>query len=252
MKIGEKLNELRNNILRDTSDLTAGASDALWTDDTLLRYIKDGERRFARRTLLLRDSTTAACCQVTLQTGVQNYALHAAVLSVISARYDTDQFDLARSGHGILNQVVPPEFLSFDPSVAYQVAPGRPSAYNTDETLVYAAGNRVTFSIYPLPSATENNKIVNLRVARLPIGTYTSSDLLVESEIPEDYELDPLQWAAYRATANHDGDAGDARAAEKHKDAFDAAVRAATKETKRKMFANINQRFGMGGFTWER
>lgn len=252
MKIQEKLDELRSNILRDTSDIIAGDTDSLWSDDSLLRYIKDGERRFARQTLLLRDATTPQVCQVKLKTGVQNYPLHEAVLSVLSARYNTDQFDLSRSGHGILNQVVPPEFLSFDPSIAYQVAPGRPSAYNTDETLVYAQSARVTFSIYPLPSADENNNIVYLRVARLPLCKYTMSDLAVESEIPENYELDPLQWAAYRATANHDAEAGDAKASERHKAAFEAAVKAATKEIKRAMFANISHRFGMAGFSWER
>lgn len=252
MNIGEKLSELRNNILRDRSDLIAGDDDSLWSDETLLRYIKDGERRFVRQTLMIRDSTTAQVCQVKLKLGVQNYPLHQSVLGVLSARYNTDQFDLARSGHGIISQIVPPEFLSFDPSVAYQVQPGRPSAFNTDETLVFAGAGRVTFSIYPLPSAAEDGLMVNLRVLRLPLNSYTLDDLDVESEIPEDYELEPLQWAAYRAVANHDGDAGSSRDAEKYKAAFLEAVANAQKETKRKLFASMNFRFGMSGFTWER
>ena len=252
MKLGEKLTELRTNVLRDKSDRIAGDADSLWTDETLLRYIKHGERKFARQTLCIRDATTAAVTQVRLRTGVKTYPLHQAVISVLSARYDTDSFDLARSGHGILNQLQPPEFLTFDPSSAYTVPPGRPSAYYTDETLVYATGQRVTLSVYPEPGADQDGKTIYLRTLRVPLTVYSLDHLDDECEIPEDYELDPLSWAAYLAEKNHDADAGSPLKAEAHKDAFDAAVAAAVRETKRKLFAHAAHRFGMGGFSWTR
>lgn len=252
MKIGEKLDELRNNILRDTSDIIAGDDDALWSDETLLRYIKQGERRFARQTLCIRDSTTAQVTQVVLKTGVQNYPLHTAVVGVLSARYDTDQFDIARSGHGIINQVQPPEYLTFDPSTTYNVPPGRPNAFYTDETLVFALGQRITLAVHPVPGADQEGKKLYLRVMRTPLTDYILDKLEEESEIPEDYELDPLQWAAHLATANHDGDAGSSMKSQKHADAFNMRVAECVRETKRKMFSNITQRFGMGGFSWTR
>lgn len=252
MKLGEKLLELRNNVLRDKSDLIAGDTDSLWSDETLLRYIKHGERQFARKTLCIRDSTTAQVTQVKLRTGVKTYPLHPAVISVLSASYDTDSFDLARSGHGILNQLQPPEFLTFDPSTAYTVPPGRPSAYYTDETLVYATGQRVTLSVYPVPGADQNDKYLYLRTLRVPLTVYDMDHLDDESEIPEDYELDPLSWAAYLAEKNHDADAGSNMKAQAHKDAFDAAVTNAVRETKRKLFAHMAHRFGMGGYSWTR
>lgn len=252
MNLQEKLDELRNNILRDKSDLIAGDTDSLWSDESLLRYIKQGERRFARQVMCIRDSTSAQVTRVTLKTGVQNYPLHPAVFAVISATYNTDTFDLARSGHGILMQSVPPEFLAFDPSSEYNVAPGRPQAYFTDETLVYAASGVVTLSVYPLPAADQNGLYINLRVLRLPLTDYTLDKLEEESEIPEDYELDPLQWAAYLATANHDGDAGTSTGSAKYKAAFELSVANAIRETKRRIFANMNFRFGLGGFSWTR
>ncbi|MGH9895770.1 MAG: hypothetical protein ACREA0_28055, partial [bacterium] len=79
------LDELRSNMLRD-----ADSADALWTDDALIRYLNQAYEEFAEETLTLRDKTTAAVTQITLATGVTDYALHAAVLTVYSARYDTD------------------------------------------------------------------------------------------------------------------------------------------------------------------
>jgi len=252
MNLGEKLDELRNNLLRDRSDLVAGDSDSFWSDDSLLRYIKDGERRFARQTLLIHDSTTPEICQIQLRTGVQTYPLHPTVLSVLSARFDTNTWDLQRSGHGPLLNITPPELLTFDPTANFNVTPGPPIAYYTDETLVYNRQGGVTYSTYPLPDAASNGKIIYMRVIRLPNCDYTIDALNDETEIPEDYELDPLHWAAYRALSGFDADAGAATTADKHKTAFDLAVKNAITETKRKIFTNVNYRFGMAGFSWER
>lgn len=252
MNVGEKLKELRENILRDKSDLISGDTDRLWSDDTLLRYIKQGERRFARQTLCLRDSTTASVCQVKLKAGVKTYQLHWSVVAVLSARYDADDFDLQRAGHAIIGQVAPPEFLNFDPATNYTLPPGRPSAYYTDETLVYAGSGRVTISMYPVPGTDQEGKIVQLRVCRLPLTDYSVNGLDTECEIPEDYELDPLQWAAHLATMNHDGDAGSSVKSDKHEGAFNTAVLAATREIRRKIFAQMSHRFGMGGFSYTR
>lgn len=252
MNLGEKLDELRNNVLRDTSHLIAGDDDSLWSDETLLRYIKQGERKFARQTLCIRDATSARTCQLKLKAGQRMYPLDPAIIGVLSARYDTDMFDLARSGHAILTNITPPDFLTFDPSAMYTVPPGRPSAYYTDETLVYAMGTRVTFSIFPDPGTDQDGKIVNLRVVRTPFTEYTLENIEAESEIPEDYELVPLQWAAHLATKNHDGDAGSSVQADKFKASYDDEIVNAMREIKRKLFANMVFRFGANAFSWVR
>jgi len=257
MNLGDQLDELRDNILRDTSDLIGGPQDDLWSDATLLRYIEDAERRFARQTLIIRDATTPACTQVVLQTGVSMYPLHPSVLAVISANYTPaggQQYDLYRSGHALVAQTVPLEALQFDPTNPYSSAlpPGAPLAYFTDETLVYAQQSRVTLTVYPAPSDTQNGTIVPMRVIRLPMCGYGQKDLGRESEIPKDYQLDVLEWAAYRAQRNWDGDGGAPTSAAQHKQAFDDAVTQAEKETKRKMFANTAIRYGANGFSWTR
>lgn len=252
MNLSDQLDELRRNILRDRSDLIAGDTDSFWSDESLVRYIGDAERRFARRTLLLRDSTTPEVTQFKLKEGVVTYPLHASVIGVLSVKYDVDTFDLQRSGHGLILQYTPPEFLSYDPSVSYTVTPDRPVAFYTDETLVFGRGNKVTCSMYPPPGPNQEGKTVFLRTLRLPMSRYTMDDLDAESEIPEDYQLDVLEWAAYRALRGFDADAGAPTSAEAHKQAFEEAIARCITETKLKMFANITVKYGGNGFGYVR
>lgn len=250
MTLGDLLDELRNNLLRDISDQIAGTSDRLWSDDTLLRYIKDGERRFVRQVLCIRDSTTAAVTQVRLKTGITTYPLHKSAIAVLSARWNTDTFDIQRSGHALVKQATPPEFLTYDPVIGFNTQPGRPIAYYTDETTVYAGAGRVTLSVHPIPSAAENDTILYMRVIRNPITEYSTDRLGDESEVPEDYQLDCLEWAAYRALRHFDADAGKSTPSEHHKIAFDAAIQAARKELKHTLFASMTFRYGSNGFRY--
>ncbi|MHB0965278.1 MAG: phage adaptor protein [Bellilinea sp.] len=250
MTLGEELDELRKNILRDLSDRISGDSDNLWSDDSLLRYIKDGERRFARRTLCIRDGSTASITQIKLKAGVVEYPLHDSVMAVLSARYNTDAFDIQRSGHSLVSQFTPPEFLTYDPSTGFNVQPGRPIAFYTDETLVYAGSGKTTLSVYPVPSVLEEGMVLYLRVIRNTLTSYTVDSLDIESEIPEEYQLDCLEWAAYRALRNFDADAGASSPSEHHKTAFEEAVENAKIELKRKMFANTTFRYGTNGFNY--
>jgi hypothetical protein len=245
--LSERLDELRNNVLRDRSALVAGAADTLWSDETLLRYIKDGERRFARQTMCIRDSTTPEITNVTIRQDITTYALHKSVISVLSSKFDMDTFDLQRSGHALVLQFTPAELFTYDPTTGYKVQPGRPIAYMTDETLVFNRNRAVTYTVYPTPSSVEDTKIAHLRVIRYPIGDYSINNLDEESDIPEDYQLDCLEWAAYRATHNHDADAGDGVKAADHKAAFDEAVLNTKREIKRTMFANTTMRYGSLG-----
>ena len=252
MLLGDRLDELRKNILRDRSALVAGPTDSLWTDDTLLRYIREAERKFARQTLCIRDSTTPSICTFPIKQGVVTYPLHKSVISVISSKFDTDTFDIQRSGHALVLQFTPAEYFTYDPTTGYKAQPGRPIAYMTDETTVFNNQRAVTYTVYPLPSNVEDGKYIQMRVIRYPIGDYSIDNLDEESEIPEDYQLDCLQWAAYRAMMNHDADAGDSVKADNHKAAFDRAVDECKLENKRTMFANTTMRYGSLGTNYTR
>lgn len=253
MNLGDQLDELRDNILRDRSDQIAGPTDALWSEETLLRYIREGERRFARQTLIIRDGQIGnEYTRVTLKLGVRTYPLHEHVVAVLSGRVSGKDYDLRRSGHQMVQAQQPPGFLDFDPLYGATLPPGDPLAFYTDETLVYATKQRVTFSIYPLPDANNDGAQIDLRVVRLPKGSYTRNEFKRESEIPEDYQLDVLQWAAYRAQSTFEGDAGAPDVAQKHKDAFDEAVKNAIREMRRRTFVQPGVRYGTNGWSWDR
>ena len=102
MLLQEWLEELRENVLRDVSDVLGSSSVELWSDATLVRYLDEGYKKFCKGTLLLRDATTRAVTQITLASGTDTYPLHKSVLSVISARLDGNAYDLRKTTHDAL------------------------------------------------------------------------------------------------------------------------------------------------------
>jgi hypothetical protein len=92
-----------------------------------------------------------------------------------------------------------------------------------------------------------------LRVSRLPLVPFTNKTISLASELPEDWQLDMLEWAAWRALRNWDLDAEDRKKADQHKTRFDDAVKECRHEVEiRKMHAPPTWSFGQGGFTYPR
>lgn len=253
MNLQGLLDELRNNVLRDRSGLLAGDDDRLWDDTTLVAYINDAYRRFARRTLLIREQTTPEVTQVVLAVGVTIYQLHPSVLSVMSARYNVDASDLPRAGHGLLDARLIADPLYFDAATLGVIAPGAPKAFSTDEALDPAGPQaQINLRVYPAPSSVEDGKIIYMRVARAPLVALTVDALDAELEVPEDYHLDLLDWAAYRAYSNHDVDGGDGPKATDHRDRFEKMIEDVKTETRRKLFSPQGFAFGGGALSYDR
>ena len=235
MDIVELLHELRTNVLRDVADLDVDAETPegqaalnevyLWTDETLISYINDAYRTFARRTLCLKDKNTAEICEVTLISGQAEYALDARILAVYSVTDEDDQRSLQRLGHSPLTGA--------NADIAYRAThnitqAGQPSDFTTDESVR-------TLRLYPEPDDSQAGKVYRLRVARLPLVPLAlpagAEDPLVP-EIPEQYHMDMLEWAAWRALRNHDTDAENMNKASAHKKRFNEAIEEATAEHK--------------------
>lgn len=254
MRLSDLLTELRENILHDRSDRVAGSPDYLWSDATLVRYINEAQRRFARKALVIRDNTTPDITQVTLQTGVSEYTLHPSVLAVISAKVSTDQADLARAGHSAFNTYRQPDPYFFDTSALTTLPPGKPLAYSTDETLGlddYDSVSAVVLRVYPTPSAEFNGTVIKLRVVRLPTCDLTTNNLNAVPEIPQDHHLEMLDWAAYLALRIVDIDGGAPARAAEFRASFEAHVKEARDAAMRKLFAPAQWGFGRNGFSWE-
>lgn len=252
MTLQDLLDELASNILRDRSDMMSGPKDQLWPDEVLVKYINEAENLLARKGLVLRDASTPAVVEVPLVAGVIQYSLHPSVVAVISAKVAGDAGDLARAGHSTFSSAQHPDALFFDPAQLSILQPGKPLAFSTDEQLDIVSGKSgvVSLRAYPEPSADYAGTLLKLRVVRKPITALTLTNLTASPEVPEDYHLGLLDWAAYRALRNLDSDAGAVEKADKYKKEFDDMVAQARTDALRKMFAPLQWGFGRNGFSW--
>lgn len=254
MIVQEALDELRNAILRDATTLKSGPTDHYWSDDSLIAYLDDAHKRFARLSLCIHDDTTPDVCNVVLKGdgATDVYALHPSVMAVISARHQDDTQDLRRTQHtiGVNTQNPNTELVE----LAISQVDGKPTMFSTDEGLDPTQNHAIRMRFYGKPldttTDTETGKIVYLRTIRKPIDKLTLATLSADLEIPDDYHLDMLEWAAFRALRNLDIDAEDRAKAAAHKTRFEEAVAECKREVLRKLFQPLMWSFGGGGFTY--
>jgi hypothetical protein len=258
MRTDELLSELRHHILRDVSDQVSGASDYLWSDNGLIRYINEGQTRFARQTKCLRDSVTPQVCQFTTVDNQPFYTLDPHVVSVISIKMTGDVADLARAGHADLDTYRQPDTYFFDPGQLSSMPPGKPVAWTTDESVVQEMGGSyraIQLRLYPTPIVPYDGIVGNMRVARLPLVPLSISKPDASPEVPEEHHMDILNWAAYLALRGVDLDVAGGGAWDRAKEfraAFDDAVNDMKRDAQSKMFRPLQFGFGRNGFSWER
>lgn len=238
MTLRELLDELRRNILRDVSTAANNRikDGSIWTDDALLLYIRDAEAKFVSQTLCLRDSQTPEITQITLQAGIQEYELDRRVLAIQAAQLD-NRMVLGRTNWATRFGNDP----ALTPNTSYTLPTesGEPRIYYTDR-------DSYSMGVYPIPSEQQDGKIIRLQVSRLPINPLSKSDMDMQSEVPEQYHLDMIEWAAWRALRNHDPDIDGATEAlsllrartEQHRTRFEAAVAECKRQAK---YLNVRQ-----------
>jgi hypothetical protein len=265
-QLGALLYELRANRLHDRSDQIAGASsDYLWSDQTLVNYLNEAQRKFARESLCIRDGSTAAVTQITTVNGQNLYPLDPSVIAVLSIRMQgnvanaipADNADLVRAGHADFNAFNPPDMLFWNAALLDNLPPGKPVAWSTDEDLLpdrNGSFGAMNLLLYPTIASPYDGIVGQMRVIREPINDLVVSNLEAYLEIPAAHHLDILDWAAYLALSNVDTDiaGGDAAGrADKFATRFDAAVLRAKKDALRKMFTPQQWGFGRNGWSWE-
>lgn len=244
---------LRGAILNDRTDRIGGTSDYLWTDETLVTYINEAQRRFAVKGLVLRDGRTDEVTKITLVEGQTSYSLHESVLAVLTAKVEGNEADLARVGHDALAAYRAPTDRWVDPTTFTGLNPGATLAFSTDETLnddSTSSFSQITLRIHPTPSADQAGDIIRLRVIRKPLEQLTTLALQASPEIPEDHHIEMLDWAAYLALRIVDDDAGAPKRAEDFRQTFEDHVKQARAQVMRKLFAPVGWGFGRGGFSW--
>lgn len=228
MNAGDLLSELRDNILRDRSTIVSGPSDRLWSDESLMRYINEAYFLFARRSMTLVDKTTPAVTQIVLRADVRDYPLHPSIVEVLSARLASAQYDMIRAAHALLDspENIPPSLVVGYQPIARLVG-AAPRAFTVDE-------DSATFRVHPTPDSVFDRVKVLLRVARKPL-TRLSLDRLDECpEVPEEYHLPMLDWAAYLALSNHDADAESLNRASLRQQSFERTIAQSILDTRRR------------------
>jgi hypothetical protein len=247
------LTVLRRDILHDRTDRASGSEDLLWSDDCLIRYINEAERRFARLSLCIRDGRTPEATQITLVDGVTEYDLHPSVLGVISGRLENEVADMARASHSLLDTYQPEVPTYFDTNQLSLALPGKPIAFTTDEGVGLdedGSLSTVTLRVYPEPSADYDGLVVQLRVIRLPIYDLTEGDLAATPEIPSIHHLEFLDYAASLALRIVDSDAGSPARAREFEESFERHVSRARRAVLRKLRPKAAFQFGRHGFSW--
>jgi hypothetical protein len=247
MQWSELLDELRSGILRDSSSLKTGDPDHYWDDIRLARYLDDAHKRFARLSLCIHDDTTPEVTEVELEDGVPIYQLHNSVLSVLSAKHQDDQQDLVRVAHDVGQTLSNPYTEDFD--FALLPAAGKPRSFSTDEGLDPTQNHSIRMRFFGVPDVSQDGKIVNLRTIRVPIVKVTVNNLDDEPEIPEPYQIDLCEWAAWRALRNWDIDSEDRSKADQHKTRFQDAVLECRRDVLRKTFPALRWQFGQAAWS---
>jgi len=274
VNLGDMLYMLRNEILHDRTDQVNGNSSQLWSDATLCFYINEAVRRFAKETLCIRDGTTPGVTQVVTVAEQAEYPLDPSVIAVLSVRgqgngywqtgvylyppglareVPPDKADLARAGHANLDTYHTPDTYFFNPDNLSQLPPGKPLVFATDEYVTNDANGSsgvVNLRFYPRPSADFAGLPFNMRVARYPLTDLTNQNLEVVPEIPRDWHLYVLDWAAYLALRIVDHELGDPAAADKFAASFEKHVIDAKAEFQKKLFQPNVWAFGRNGFSF--
>ena len=232
MDLRELLDELRQNMLRDVDDsVSPDPADRLYSDSTLVRYINDGAVTFATRTLCLRDETTPEVTRVTLAAGQTSYPLDPRVKAVLGARIGTT--NLGRTTYASLT--TQRGDLSGGLSVV-DAQHGAPRLFYTDRET-----GRV--GVWPVPADEFEGQELVLRVARAPLKPLALANPREEPEIPAEFHMDILEWAAWRALRNNDRDIEDVARAGAHRKRFDQAVEELQRASKRLLMQDIQ--FGL-------
>jgi hypothetical protein len=203
MTLTELLAHIGGVMLDDRSAMISGASDNLFSDATITRYLNEAQRVLCREAWVLEDSTTSSCSEVTLATSTAEYALHKSVLFVKTARLNDDSVDLTRVGYDdnrfrSIDATRPPDY--WDVNTATTESTGRPTVFSTDSGVRLIRFGRT-------PSSVENGLKVKLRVVRMPLADLSTGTPSASPEVPEEHHMLLATYAAGKCLQNPNIDA---------------------------------------------
>jgi len=184
------------------SDLSDGEAPYLWSDEDIVRYLNDAVNEAAERALLIEDSTTDDCCEITLVPGTSTYALHASVIGVKRATF----------GGKVMHQT---SIEAEDESGASWEALTGPEPQK-----FIINGNASEIRILPEPTEAGT---VRLTVYRTPLAPLTVDADTEEPELKTIYHERLKHWVYRCAYLKRDADTLDEAEADRYEGRFIAA-----------------------------
>lgn len=170
----------------------------LWSDEEIVGYLNESANDAAERALLIEDSTTADCCEITLVPGTSTYELHDSVIRVKRASL------AGKPMHASSIEAMD------ETGASWETMAGLPHTF-----IVNGQNTSIRF----VPAPTEAGT-VNLIVYRRPLEPLTVDNDTAEPEFKSIYHrrlLDGLLMHAYR---KHDADAKNENLAAEHEGRF--------------------------------
>ena len=174
------------------AELRAKLADSVapyfWSDDRLMLFLSLGQTQFCRDTGFFRDSTNYP---LVTEAGLASYAIPSEVIEVFSLW----------NGQAPLEKILRP-----DPNFSA----GQPFAWSSGE-------DTGKLTLTPAPNAVYILNMKVWRAARVPFNRRTGGLYDGEMEIPAEFHLAPVEWAAAEAFGDHDSERQDPIKAADHK-----------------------------------
>lgn len=195
----------------------------LWTDAQLVGYLNDAVRQVCLRQRALTESINETVCQYALTVGQRQVKLHPSILAVRSARItdadtgDTDCASCTGCAHPSMQGVTLrylqrryPHWETVDNGIPHYWLPDYQEGYLTLSRPVECAGT-LYLTVWRAPS-DDFDELLDV------------NDPTSEPAISEHWHLDLVDWAAYRAFNNKDGEETDDARASAAAAAFEAKI----------------------------
>ena len=208
MTIDELLDACRKR-LQDT------AEPYLWSDEEIIEFADDAENEAAERASLLRDTTTAAICEVDVVAGTAAYLLDARILRVERAKLDLGTVPLSLSSTAAMDRgagVTPRDWrtqsLSWQSGGAgagWEQRTGTPAL-----ALIDREGSAWKLRLVPIPVVDDTLRLHVIRTPLVPMSTSDGSP-----EIPVRLHIRLLDWMVHRAYSKQDAETFDQAKADK-------------------------------------
>ena len=200
------------------------SSDCLWSNAEIYQYMDIAQKRFARDTYILKDSTTSSVCAVTVTADTATVSLSPLIIDIERARLaSSGRYLTLRKIQDMQDEEVENSYdYGFTTLSKWEDVTGSPRILimNWEEDVGRLA---------PVPV---DNDTINLSVVRLPLEDITGTNVDLEVTNTE-YQYVMLEYMMHLAYGKHDADTYDPQKEADKLDVYEFKVNKIKKERQR-------------------